>query len=114
MRESLWAIPYYDEIIAEEEDRAIKKQKVYDDTLEENRSLLKTAKNMPKHDAFNFLRECKCCFTHQINKPTVLVNWPDHYGGLKLSVGQEEKPCKCDCRQLSRMMCRGVNLKDVN
>ena len=112
MKDSLWAIPYCYDIIAEEEERAIKKQKVYDDTLEEKGSLLKMAKNMPKHDAFNFLRDCKCCLTHQINKPNDLVNWTDEHRSE--SYPREEKACKCDCRQLSRMMCRGVNLKDLN
>lgn len=114
MRNSLWAIPYYYDFIAEEEERAIKKQKVYDDTLQHSGSLLEKVKTMPNHGAFNFLRDCKCCFTHQINKPTVLVKWTDHYGGLVPNYNQEEKSCKCDCRHLSRMICRGVNLKDFN
>lgn len=114
MRDSIWAIPDYYEFIAEEEERAFKKQKVYDYSLHQDGSLLKKVKTMPKHNAFNFLRDCKCCFTHQINKPKALVKWSDHYGGLKPPHGQEEKSCKCDCRQLSRMMCRGVNLKDLN
>ena len=114
MKDSVWAIPYYDEFIAEEEERANKKQKVYDDTLEQNGCLLEKVKDMEKHDAFNFLRDCKCCLTHQINKPRALVNWTDRFGGLKPPDYVREKECKCDCRQLSRMMCRGVNLKDIN
>lgn len=109
----MWAIPYYYESIFEEEERVIKKQKVYDDTLEEKGCLLEKVKNMPKHDAFNFLKDCKCCLAHQINKPKVLVKWSDDYGGLILKHNQLEKSCKCDCRHLSRMMCREVNLRDL-
>ena len=113
MKDSIWSIPYCYEFIAEEEERATKKQKVYDHILGQNGSLLEKVKIMPTHDAFNFLRDCKCCFTHQINKPRVLVMWTDRFGGLKPPEDQREKECKCYCRQLSRIMCRGINLKDV-
>ena len=113
MKDSMWSIPYYHEFLAEEEERASKKQKVYYDNVQQKGSLLERVKTMSAHDAFNFLRDCKCCFTHQINKPTVLVMWTDRFGGLKPPEDQREKECKCDCRQLSRIMCRGINLKDV-
>ena len=114
MRDSVWAIPYYYDFIAEEEEMAYKKQKVYDDTLEEKGSLLEKVNDMPIHNAFNFLRNCKCCLAHQINKPKALDKWTDHYDGLKSPDDKHEKLCKCDCRHLSRMMCREVNLKDLN
>lgn len=113
MKDSIWAIPYYHDLIDEEEERASKKQKIYYDTLYQKGSLLEKVKDMPIHDAFNFLRDCKCCLSHQINKPNVLIMWTDYFGGLKPPDKLQEKPCKCDCRQLSRMICRGVNPKDI-
>jgi hypothetical protein len=108
MKDSILAVPFYDIMTAEEEERANEKQMVYDSFLEEHGSLFKMVKNMKTHDAFNFLKDCMCCHMHQINKPKKLVKRTDHQAGLELHLNQEEKSCKCDCRQLARGMCKGI------
>lgn len=108
MKDSILAVPFYEEMIADEEQIANEKQMVYDSFLEEHGSLLKMVKTMETHTAFNFLKDCRCCLTHQIKKPKELVKWTDTPAGLELHYNQVEKPCKCDCRQLARSMCRGI------
>lgn len=107
MKDSILAVPFYEEMIADEEELAIEKQKVYDDFLEEHGSLLNIVKTMETDEALNFLKECRCCVTHQINKPDEQVKWTEPQGGLELQYKQVEKPCKCDYIQLARNMCRG-------
>lgn len=113
MKDSFWAIPLYDEVVFDEEQQASKKQKCYDSELTEHGSLLNKAKNMPPIQAFAFLRDCKCCFTHQIDKPRELVKMTGNLYNIKLSANQQEKTCKCDCRHLSRMLCRGWDLSTL-
>jgi hypothetical protein len=109
MKDSIWTIPFYDDIIEEEEERAYKKQKCYESELNDNGSLLNKAKDMAPHDAFNFLKDCKCCFQHQINKPTKFMK----LNNTKSPISKQVKKCNCDCRQLSRMLCRGWDLNNL-
>ena len=47
------------------------------------------------------LSKCSCCSRHQINKPRNFTAWvelPFH--------GTQDTPCKCNCRHISRFICR--------
>ena len=44
---------------------------------------------------------CQCCGTHQRNKPTKWRPWVE----LPFHGNQEEKACKCSCRQEARVIC---------
>jgi hypothetical protein len=54
------------------------------------------------------LNKCKCCRTHQIQKPS----FGDYIGGFvpeyPTSV-YREKPCPCFCRSMCRTICRAEN-----
>ena len=107
MKDSVIGAAFCEDFMLEEEEKAIDKQRMYNDILQEDGTLFKKIKNMKPIDAFRFLKECKCCDTHQINKPNILELWTDYQGGLEAHMKQLEKPCKCDCRALARRMCRG-------
>jgi len=50
------------------------------------------------------LNACKCCERHQINKPKNLSYVDDsHWGQYNL---YKTNNCKCNCRHLSRFICR--------
>ena len=113
MKDSILASPMYYDLVNEEEEHLAKKQKCYDEELNNRGGLLYKVKDMEPIDAFNFVKNCNCCLTHQINKPSKLVRWKDHYGDTTPSWGYREITCKCDCRQLCRMLCRGTNLHNL-
>lgn len=53
-------------------------------------------------DKLNHLANCDCCERHQVNKPTVFSAWhetPFHFT-------QGTHPCMCNCRHVSRFICR--------
>lgn len=54
-------------------------------------------------DKINTLNTCNCCSKHQINKPTQLQIWnelPFH--------NDQSRQCLCNCRHMSRMICRTI------
>lgn len=113
MRDSTWAVPFYNDFLIEEEQQAIKKQKCYDSELECNGTLLNKVKDMNTAEAFQFLKGCNCCFTHQFNKPIALIELNNDTVIKPFSFHKKQKNCKCDCRQLSRMLCRGWDLNTL-
>lgn len=60
-------------------------------------------KILNNRDILNTFASCKCCSRHQINKPTSLNTWRD----LTIPFSQDTS-CKCDCRHLSRWICREI------
>lgn len=52
------------------------------------------------------LNACKCCQRHQINKPKNLSYVGDQYWGEYN--WYKTNNCKCNCRHLSRFICRNI------
>ena len=53
------------------------------------------------------LAKCDCCKKHQINKPTEYQSWIETAGPEYF----KSPECKCNCRHLSRFLCRSYNCK---
>ncbi len=53
-------------------------------------------------EKLDYLSNCNCCMTHQINKPKKFQTWVD----TPFSQWYNQKQCQCACRHLSRMICR--------
>ena len=105
MKDSFLAIPFIDDYFTLEYEHAAKKQKVYDDSIKENESLIPLIRDKTNPEAFEFLKNCKCCIRHQINKPDKFLIWSDpKFDAIN---DNKDRPCKCDCRHLSRWLCRG-------
>ncbi len=61
-------------------------------------------------DKLDFLRECKCCYRHMVNKPYVFSSaeiYPSRKH-LRSEVGEGERinACTCPCRHQARFICR--------
>ncbi len=56
-------------------------------------------------DKINYLTNCNCCDRHQLNKPTTYVPWYDCESN-KMMWQETFVQCECDCRHMSRMICR--------
>ena len=70
-----------------------------------NHNLIFNNRTLTKLDILNTMNACKCCPRHQINKPKKLEKWqetPLHNHDYFIS-------CYCECRHLSRFICRGVS-----
>ena len=50
------------------------------------------------------LSNCNCCERHQINKPIIFSAWNE----TPFNYDQSIHPCMCNCRHISRMICRQV------
>ena len=66
--------------------------------------------------AFAILNKCKCCERHQQNRPKKFEIWNKNneqqdpllkIKSKELQISQVNA-CGCDCRHLSRWLCRGV------
>ena len=58
-------------------------------------------KILKKEDVFKTLTLCNCCTRHQINKPKTLQKWINtEFHGTQYT------DCHCQCRHLSRFLCR--------
>ena len=55
------------------------------------------------YDVLTTMNACKCCARHQINKPKKLSHWSE----LQFNDTQHTG-CKCNCRHLSRFLCRVI------
>lgn len=55
-------------------------------------------------DKLSYLSYCNCCARHQVLKPKNLAPWVDtDFHNTNNSIY-----CECDCRHLSRFICRQV------
>lgn len=106
MKDSIWGAPFYYDMIVEDMIMAIASQSPYDEALKKDGSLLPRALKMDKVKAFKFLQGCKCCFSHQIKRPKSLKKGNEVSYSFPVNSGKIQKNCKCDCRHLSRWMCR--------
>ena len=106
MKDSIWATPFYDDMIFDDMIAAINRQMPYDKALLDDDSLLPSIQNMDKVEAFKFLQGCKCCFSHQLKRPKLMKKGNEVSHSLLFHKRKIQKNCKCDCRHLSRWMCR--------
>lgn len=53
-------------------------------------------------EKLNYLSNCNCCQRHQINKPRVFSTWYD----TPFNDYSYNRQCMCDCRHISRFICR--------
>ena len=61
---------------------------------------------MPEQEYLNKLAACNCCLPHQLNKPIVFAPWVEtSFPGPRTLA--EKQACRCDCRHLARLICRG-------
>ena len=54
-------------------------------------------------DKLNHLANCHCCERHQVNKPTIFAPLNETH---PYTYNLATYPCMCQCRQLSRFICR--------
>ena len=107
MKDSILVVPFFDDYFTLEYEHANKKQKVYDDSIRENESLVPLIRDKTNPEAFEFLKNCKCCVRHRIDKPDKFLIWSDPKFDALTENQFKHRPCKCDCRHLSRWLCRG-------
>ena len=60
-------------------------------------------------DKLNFLNMCNCCERHKINKPFVFTFWNETPFN-----NTHNYNCDCDCRHVSRFICRLYEPPSVN
>jgi hypothetical protein len=63
-------------------------------------------------EKLDVLNECDCCDMHALRKPRVLESWDNHNHNFKIfssCVDSGIKECVCNCRHLSRFICREVD-----
>jgi hypothetical protein len=127
MKDSIFAVECIEDYFDDVEKYQANKQKVYDSTLQQYGSLVPLIRGKTNPEALKILKNCMCCARHQVNKPFS----PDHMDELEdeLESGEKNKKqkvdyefnaimksyfknekCKCNCRQLSRWLCRGGNM----
>ena len=68
-----------------------------------NFSVFYKNKILKREDVFKTLTLCNCCARHQINKPKTLHKWINTEFH-----GTQETDCECQCRHLSRFICREI------
>jgi len=117
MKDSILAIPYGAELLVEEQEHATKKQRVYDDSFKIYKSCQILIKDKTPEQAVHILNECKCCFRHQLNKPKIFEKWNGPHFSPKLKTEElvlaQLNACSCDCRFLSRWLCRGNSVSQL-
>ena len=77
-----------------------------------NNRWLASVKDLPPNEAFQFLKNCNCCEHHKVDRPQELVLWCHDYNEKQIAYNYKTQPkqCLCDCRALSRMLCRGQDI----
>lgn len=61
-------------------------------------------KILDRNDVLKTFASCNCCTRHQKNKPKTLTKWID------TTIPETQyTPCSCNCRHLSRWICREVD-----
>lgn len=69
--------------------------------------------NFDSSSAFTILNQCKCCERHRQNRPKKFEIWDKNnqqHSIIPKSIEQQIanlNDCSCDCRHLSRWLCRG-------
>lgn len=123
MKDSILAVECIEDYFDDVEKYQANKQKVYDGVCHQYGSLVPLIHDKTNPEALEILKNCMCCARHQINKPFS----PDHLDQLesgpknkKQKVDYEfdaimksyfkNETCKCNCRHLSRWLCRGGNI----
>jgi hypothetical protein len=71
-----------------------------------NRSTLKPSAHSKVFLLLTELYFCDCCERHQHNKPCVPNHW---VSTTNISPTHFDDQCMCDCRFISRMICRSWN-----
>jgi len=69
----------------------------------ENYSLSYGKKILKKKDILSTFTACKCCERHQQNKPDGSSVWEETEFNWR-----EKANCNCECRHLSRFLCRPI------
>ena len=67
-------------------------------------SIFYNNKIVSNEEVVKTLSMCNCCARHKINRPKILAPWVDtpfH--------GMQQRRCSCNCRHLSRFICREIN-----
>lgn len=113
MSDSILCTPFYYEMMDDDMREANKKQKIYRSLIKSDKSLKKHVKTLSRAEGFNFLKKCNCCLVHQIRKPKSLDDENNKQEVVFPVVMEIKKTCKCDCRHLSRLLCRNIDLDSV-
>lgn len=104
------------ELFIMDSDQVQKIQQVYNNARDDTGTCGGLIRGLDPQQAVMVLNGCRCCDRHQINKPSMFVLWAT--GDLvdcKLKTGEEIlynlQTCDCDCRHLSRWLCRGLTVE---
>jgi len=74
---------------------------LYTDSLNDVLENINFRNHSKINDVITFLSFCDCCERHQINKPVFFTPW------IELPfLGAQHFDCICDCRSMSRIICR--------
>lgn len=66
-------------------------------------SIFYNNKIISNEEVVKTLSLCNCCERHKIDKPKLLAPWVDtQFHGI------QERNCSCNCRHLSRFICREI------
>lgn len=89
-------------------------QLIYDNVIEKYGTCAVLIENFDSESAFIILNQCKCCERHRENRPKKFEIWDKNNQNQNATQKSRElqianlNECACDCRHLSRWLCRGL------
>ena len=97
-------------------NKEVNMDKIFKNTIDKYGTCAVLIENFDSELAFAILNKCKCCERHQQNRPKKFEIWDKNneqqYILPKIKIKELQisqlNACACDCRHLSRWLCRGV------
>ena len=96
-------------------NKKVDTQTIFKNVIEKYGTCAVLIENFESELAFSILNNCKCCERHQQNRPKKFEIWNKNneqqeplpkIKSKELQISQLNA-CSCDCRHLSRWLCRG-------
>ena len=116
MKDSILATPYAEGIEHAINDLDQQIQYVFNDALKNHGSCAILIKGLEPIGAVAILNQCNCCERHKVDKPYKYELWSEknYADGATVKDGSVQarniQDCSCDCRHLSRWLCRGCTV----
>lgn len=115
MKDSILATPYAEGF---DDNFEQKISDIFNQALIKYGSCAVLIKGLDSVGAVAILNCCKCCERHQ-NKPPKFELWTenDFFNDTNVKHGLEQAKqleiCSCDCRHLTRWLCRGISVEEL-
>jgi len=94
-------------------------QYIFDNSLEKFGTCANLIKGLDSQAGVVVLSKCNCCERHKLNKPKKHLYWkkgenpyPFH-NKQPIDIINNLSQCSCDCRHLTRWLCRGMDIDSL-